>query len=235
MTDCSTMTRRDSWLTERTGAYLLRQERAVLAEALPTIFGYFLVQVGMWGPAGGLLHASPIRAQFVLAPEPDTAPQVRTEPEALPLATDSVDAMLLPHTLEHARDPHCVLREAERVMVGEAHLVILGFHPWGCWALRQRAGAPTPWAGHYVGVRRLREWLAVLGFNTVSVRHYLFRPPLARGLLVRSAFLDHWRWRITAGAYMLVACKRVYGVTPLRLRRAMPKRAFADVANPTVR
>ncbi|MDE1887733.1 MAG: methyltransferase domain-containing protein, partial [Gammaproteobacteria bacterium] len=208
---------------------------AVLAEALPTIFGYFLVQVGLWGPAGGLLHASPIRTQFVLAPEPDTASQVRTEPEALPLATDSVDAMLLPHTLERARDPHSVLREAERVMVGEGHLVVLGFHPWGCWALRQRVGAATPWAGRYVGVRRLREWLAVLGFETASVRHYLFRPPLARGLLVRSAFLDHWRWRITAGAYMLVACKRVYGVTPLRLKRATSKRAFADVANPTVR
>ncbi|MBU6470989.1 MAG: methyltransferase domain-containing protein, partial [Gammaproteobacteria bacterium] len=118
MTDCSTTTRRDSWLVGRTGAYLLRQERAVLAETLPTMFGYFLVQVGMWGPAGGLLHASPIRAQFVLAPEPDAALQVRTEPEALPLAGDSVDAVLLPHTLEHARDPHGVLREAERVMAG---------------------------------------------------------------------------------------------------------------------
>lgn len=235
MTDCSTLTRRNSWFAERTGTYLLRQERAVLAEALPTMFGYFLVQVGMWGPAGGLLHASPIRAQFVLAPESDAALQVRTDPEALPLATDAVDAMLLPHTLEHARDPHSVLREAERVMVGEAHLVILGFHPWGCWALQQRAGAPTPWAGRYVGVRRLREWLAVLGFETVRVRHYLFRPPFARGLLVRSAFLDRWRWRITAGAYMLVARKRVFGVTPLRLRHVTPKRAFVDVANPTAR
>lgn len=225
----------DIWFTERTGAYLLRQERAVLADALPTIFGYFLVQVGMWGPAGGLVHASPIRAQFVLDSGTHAGLQIRGPVEELPLASDSVDAVLLPHTLEHAREPHRLLREAERVLAGEGHLLVLGFHPLGLWALRQRCGAPTPWAGRYVPASRLREWLAVLGFETVMLRHYLFRPPFKRALLVRSAFLDRWRWRMSASAYMLVARKRVFAMTPLRLKRVHPKRAFADVANPTLR
>jgi len=225
----------DSWFAERTGAYLLRQERAVLAEALPTIFGYFLVQVGLWGPAGGLLHASPIRTQFVLDPGAHTGLQIRSSVEDLPLASDSVDAVLLPHSLERAREPHRLLRETERILAGEGHLIVLGFHPLGIWALRQRSGATTPWAGHYVSASRLREWLAVLGFETMMLRHYLFRPPFTRSLLVRSAFLDRWRWRLSAGAYMLVVRKRVFAMTPLRLKRVKPKRAFADVANPTTR
>lgn len=229
------MTDLHSWFESRLGAYLLRQERKVLDEALPTLFGYFLVQVGTWGPVGSLLHASPIRGQYVLDPGRDDALQLRSEFDALPLASDSVDALLLPHTLEHAADPHRVLREAERVLVGEGHLVVLGFQPWNLWALRQRCGSPTPWAGRYVSARRLHEWLAVLGFDTVNLRRYLYRPPFARALLVRSAFLDHWRWRPVASAYMLVARKRVFAVTPLRLRRLKPKRAFADVANPTLR
>ena len=224
-----------AWFAERTGAYLLRQERAVLAQALPTIFGYFLVQVGMWGPAGGLLHASPIRAQFVLASDPDKAAQVRCQIEDLPLASDSVDAVLLPHTLEQLREPHRLLREVERVLVGEGCIIVLGFHSAGLWALRQRLGAATPWMGHYLPAARLQEWLTVLGFETVMRRHYLFRPPFSRGWLVRSAFLDRWHWRATASAYMLVARKRVFGMTPLRLKRVKPKRAFADVAKPTVR
>lgn len=228
-------TQQESWFTERTGAYLLRQECAVLAEVMPTIFGYFLVQVGMWGPVGGLLHTSPIRAQFVLAPDRDAAVQVRSQPEELPLAADSVDAVLLPHTLEHVRDPRRLLRETERVLVGEGHLIVLGFHSWSMWALKQRLGSPTPWAGNYLGVRRLHEWLTVLGFETERVRQYLFRPPVARGLLVRSAFLDAWRWRITASAYMLVARKRVFAMTPLRLKRLKPTRAFADVVKPSAR
>lgn len=225
----------DSWFAERIGVYLLRQERAVLAEALPTIFGYFLLQVGVWGPAGGLLHASPIRSQFVLDSDAHSGLHICGPVEDLPLASDSVDAVLLPHSLEHTREPHRVLREAERVLAGEGHLLVLGFHPLGMWALRQRCGAPTPWAGRYVSASRLREWLAVLGFETVMLRHYLFRPPFTREWLVRSAFLDRWRWRISASAYMLVARKRVFAMTPLRLRRIKPKRAFADVANPTAR
>jgi SAM-dependent methyltransferase len=225
----------DSWFAERTGAYLLRQERAVLAEALPTIFGYFLLQAGMWGPAGGLLHASPIRSQFVLDCGEHVGLQIRGPVEELPLASDSVDAVLLPHTLERSREPHRILREAERVLAGEGHLIVLGFHPLGAWAWRQRFGVPTPWAGRYVSALRLREWLAVLGFETVRLRHYLFRPPFKHVLLVRSAFLDRLRWRISASAYMLVARKRVFAMTPLRLKRAKPKRAFADVANPTAR
>ena len=225
----------DSWFEGRVGAYLLRQERAVLAEALPTIFGYFLVQAGCWGPAGSLLQASPIRNQFVLSARDANGVQLRGHPEYLPFAADSVDALLLPHTLERFKDPHRILREAERVLTGEGHLIVLGFHPWSMWGLRQRLGKPMPWTGHYVRVGRMQEWLTVLGFETVRVRHYLYRPPLARAALVRSAFLDHWRWRITASAYMLVARKRVFAMTPLRLKRAKPKRAFADVANPSVR
>ncbi|MGA9851881.1 MAG: methyltransferase domain-containing protein [Gammaproteobacteria bacterium] len=225
----------DSWFDARLGAYLLRQERAVLAEALPTIFGYFLVQASLWGSAGTLLQASPIRACFVLNSRDVAGVQVRGHPGYLPFASDSVDAVLLPHTLERSGDPHQVLREAERVLTGEGHLIVLGFHPWGLWALHPQFGGRPPWAGHYVRVGRMQEWLTVLGFEIVRMRHYLFRPPFQRRLLVRSAFLDRLRWRISAGAYMLVARKRVFAMTPLRLKHAKPQRAFADVANPTAR
>ncbi|MGH8398922.1 MAG: class I SAM-dependent methyltransferase [Gammaproteobacteria bacterium] len=225
----------DSWFEGRMGSYLLRQERAVLAEALPTIFGYFMVQAGLWGPAGSLLQASPIHAQFVLGSSVHGGMQLRARPDYLPFASDSIDALLLPHTLERSTDPYQVLREAERVLTGEGYLIVLGFHPWGLWALRRQFGGPVPWSGKYVRVGRMQEWLTVLGFETVRVRHYLYRPPFHRRLQVRSAFMDRMRWRICASAYMLVARKRVFAMTPLRLKRVKPKRAFADVANPTIR
>ena len=225
----------DSWFSERMGSYLLRQERAVLAEALPTIFGFFLVQAGLWGPEDTLLQDSPIRARFVLGKHSSVGVQVRGYPGYLPFASDAVDALLLPHTLERANDPHQILREAERVLTGEGHLIVLGFHPWGLWSLRQRLGPATPWVGRYVRAGRLQEWLAVLGFETVRLRHYLFRPPFQHRLQVRSVFLDRLHWRLSASAYMLVARKRVFCVTPLRFKRAKPRRVFAGVAKPTIR
>jgi SAM-dependent methyltransferase len=223
----------NSWFERRTGAYLLRQERVVLGEALPTVFGYFLVQVGAWGPAGALLESSAIRTRFVMDQHYAASIQVCAHPGDLPFTSDSVDALLLPHTLEHSKDPARILREAERVLMGEGHLIVLGFHPWGLWAMRQRFDTVTPWFGNYVSVDRLREWLMVLGFEIVSTRHYLFRPPFQHRLLSRSAFLDRLHWRMTASAYMLIARKRVFAVTPLRLKRVRPRSAFAGVVNPT--
>lgn len=225
----------NSWFERRMGSYLLRQERVVVREVLPTVFGYFLVQAGGWGPAGALLESSTMRARFVLDQQPAAGIHVCAHPGDLPFSSDSVDALLLPHTLEHSKDPARILREAERVLIGEGHLMVLGFHPWGPWAVHQRFSVATPWAGDYVRSGRLREWLTVLGFEIVSVRHYLFRPPFQHRLLSRSAFLDRLRWRMMASAYMLVARKRVFAVTPLRLKRARPRPAFAGVVNPTAR
>ena len=47
----------------------------------------------------------------------------------------------MPHILEFADEPHQVLREVERVLVPEGHLVITGFNPASLWGLRQAAGA----------------------------------------------------------------------------------------------
>lgn len=215
--------------------YLLRQERAVLAGLLPTIFGFFMVQAGSWGPPDSLLQTSPIRARFTCAAACCAGLQLRAEPEYLPFASDSVDAVLLPHTLERCADPYRVLREVERILTGEGHLIVLGFHPWSLWGLWPQYSGTRPWDGKFVRAGRVREWLAVLGFETLHLHHYLYRLPFPRAGLVRSAFLDHLRWRVTAGAYVLVARKRVFAVTPLRLRHSVRKHGFAGVANPTVR
>lgn len=224
-----------AWFRARAGAYLLRQERAVLGEILPTTFGFYLLQAGAWGPSQELLQTSPIRTRVVLDPKAVDA-DLRGEPGYLPFASDSVDAVLMPHTLEHTSDPHQALREAERVLTGEGHLIVLGFHPWGPWGLRQQLGSSPPWAGRYIRATRLREWLAVLGFEILFTRNYLFRPPFTRDvLLVKSRFLDSWRWRLTAGAYMLAARKRVLCLTPLRRTQARPQRAFSGVVKPSTR
>ena len=227
----------DAWWQSKTGAYLLKQERAVLGNALPTIFGYYLVQSGCWGqPPAALLEASAIRARIIVGGCGAAGAAVAGDPAYLPFNNDSVDAVLLPHTLERVAEPEKVLREAERVLHGEGHLLMLGFHPWGPWGLRRFLGRRPPWGGRFLPLWRLKIWLGVLGFEIVEVRHLLHRPPWrSRLLLLRSAFLDRLGWRATAGAYLVVAKKRVFGTTPLRLQRSRPQPAFSGVAKPTTR
>lgn len=226
----------DAWWQGKTGAYLLKQERAALGEVLPTVFGYYLVQSGCWGQPGALLDASPIRTRVIVGDCAAAGTVLVGDPAYLPFNGDSVDAVLLPHTLERVAEPEQVLREAERVLHGEGRLMLLGFHPWGPWGLRRYLGARPAWGGRFLTAGRLKIWLGVLGFEIVEVRQLLFRPPWrSRTLLLRSAFLDRLAWRATAGAYLIVAKKRVFGMTPLGARRARPQPAFGGVAKPTTR
>ncbi|HEX7964118.1 MAG TPA: methyltransferase domain-containing protein [Gammaproteobacteria bacterium] len=225
-----------AWWQTKTGAYLLKQERAALGCTLPTQFGFYLVQSGCWGPPGTLLESSPIRTRLIVGECGEAGAGVSGDPSYLPLASDSVDTVLLPHTLERVAEPEKVLREAERVLHGEGHVVVLGFHPFGPWGLLRYFGARPPWNGRFLSVWRLKIWLRVLGFEVISVRQTLFRPPWrAPGMLLRSAFLDRLGWRLSAGGYMVVARKRVFGMTPLRMKRARPQPAFSGVAKPTIR
>ena len=47
----------------------------------------------------------------------------------LPLASQSMDLVVMPHVLEFSKDPHQILREAERVLMPEGQIIIAGFNP----------------------------------------------------------------------------------------------------------
>jgi SAM-dependent methyltransferase len=218
------------WYGSSLGGEFLDAERQVLDQVLPDLFGYHLLQVG--APAQvNLVECSRISHCMVLdngPPEPHAgaAPHcLYAEAGALPVASDSLDVLLLPHTLEFEANPHQVLREADRTLVPEGHVVVLGFNPWSLWGVwrlltgwRQRA----PWCGRFFSLTRVKDWLALLGFDTLHTRTFFFRPPVRRaGVRRRLAFLERagqrW-WPILGGGYVLVARKRVSTFTPIRPR-----------------
>ena len=70
---------------------------------------------------------------------------VRGHPDAMPVASDSIDIVILPHIIEFEKDPYAILRESERVLVPEGHLVVAGYNAlglMGAWNLLRRHGAP---------------------------------------------------------------------------------------------
>ena len=139
----------------------------------------------------------------------------------LPFEAQSVDLLVMPHTLEFTRDPHRLLREAERVLVPEGQLVILGFNSLSLWGARQAFGKMTgrpfvPAAHDLIAFTRIKDWIKLLGFELERGRFGCYRPPLAReNWLERFAFMeaagDRW-WAIFGAAYMVTAVKRVRGM-----------------------
>jgi SAM-dependent methyltransferase len=168
--------------------------------------------------------------------------RVRSIPEELPLDTKSADVMILPHTLDFCDDPHQVLREVSRVLRPEGHVVILGFNPMSLWGFRRlvaRRPRAAPWCGKFFRLARIKDWLALLDFETTHGMMLYYRPPLHNeGFMHRLHFLDkmgdRW-WPMMAGVYLVVAKKRVVGVTPLPLSWKTKHAVAAGVAQPAAR
>jgi SAM-dependent methyltransferase len=165
----------------------------------------------------------------------------------LPFEAQSVDLLVMPHTLEFTSDPHRLLREAERVLVPEGQLIILGFNSLSLWGVRQSVGKMTgrpfvPSAIDLIAFTRLKDWIKLLGFDLERGRFGCYRPPLASDQwLARYGFMeaagDRW-WPIFGATYMIKAIKRVPGmrlVGPLKVKKPVLAAGLAPAATPNTR
>jgi len=217
-----------SWFADVLGTTLLDQEQAALDEVLQGLFGYYLLQLG-WVSSRDILAESRIRMRMVMdvdRPQALEYPFVRARPDMVPVQGDSLDVVVLQHTLEFADDPHEVLREVDRVLIPEGHVVIVAFNPWsywGMWRMLRRRKRRFPWCGRFLSVTRMKDWMGLLGFDTLQVMPLFFRPPLRNeGVMRRLRFLDKAgarAWPLLAGVNIVVAQKRVATLTPIKLRR----------------
>ena len=81
----------------------------------------------------------------------------------LPLASGSLDGVILHHVLEAAPDPRAVVREVTRALRPGGRLLIAGFNPFSLWSLARLR--PSLRGVKPVSTLRLYDWLAVLGFE----------------------------------------------------------------------
>lgn len=215
-----------AWFSCLPGREIAKEQKAQLDRVLPNLFGYHLLQVGSLADCD-LLSKSRILYRNIVEIDAHehghNYPVVRGSATALPVESDSIDVVVLPHILEFEAQPHDVLRESARVLMPDGHLLICGFNPWsliGCWRYLKRRQQAVPWRGQFLGLARLRDWLALLGFDVLSQDACFFKPPFSNErLLKRLDFLDKIGSRMPAyfsGAYLVLARKRITTLTPVR-------------------
>ena len=230
-----------SWFSSSLGQYLLEREQVYCDQLVSDVFGYNALQFGL--PEYDFLRTSRIAMRCSVGA--GGAVGLRADFRDLPIAGNSVDLVLLPHVLEFHADPHQILREVQRVMMPEGHLVIAGFNPWSLWGvprLRKAAREHYPWCGHFINLPRLKDWLALLGFEIVAGRMGCYAPPFKQEKWRRRcAFMekagDRW-WPVTGGVYFLQAVKRVRGVRlimPKWHERLAPKKNLAAIPQKAAR
>jgi SAM-dependent methyltransferase len=265
-----------AWTDSPPGRYVLDWEQTQLDRVVSDVFGYHALQLGLPQldalrenrmPCRGLVldAASGASAPYTFPrglqrpgngaaqggpaglPAPAGRSAVWCDLLDLPFEAQSVDLIVMPHTLEFTSDPHRLLREAERVLMPEGQLIILGFNSLSLWGARQSVGKMTgrpfvPAAVDLIAFTRLKDWIKLLGFDLERGRFGCYRPPLGSDQwLSRYGFMeaagDRW-WPIFGATYMIKAIKRVRGmhlVGPLKVKKPVLAPGLAPAATPNTR
>lgn len=163
--------------------------------------------------------------------------------DKLALLTDEIDLVLLAHCLENIQNPHEVLREAHRVLKPEGYIFLLGFNPWSIWGLWRRVVRyikRVPWDGQFISISRLKDWLALLGFDIIHTEKYFFRFPFSNANFIRKTRWIEWLGRFIfspfGACYLIQAKKRVITLTPIRPAWQKKKRFISSgVVEPAIR
>jgi SAM-dependent methyltransferase len=214
----------DHWLSHLPGQSVLDAELCVLTNLLKKLSGKHAVLIGTPKQLP-LLKSSVIANQFLISPiRSSEAGGVETELSDLPIASGSVDLVILPHLLEQLDNPRQLLAEACRVVKPEGHIVICGFNPYSLWGLKQMLmkHKNMPWSGRFIQSGLVKKWLGFADFELVNHTMTLFRPPIKRKGLFKCLGCMEWLGRTCfvpfGGVYILVAQAKVIPLTPIKLK-----------------
>ena len=225
----------EQWLQTPLGQYLLAREQAYMDKTVADIFGYNALQIGL--PQLDLLRANRMPLRATVDPAPGAS--LRADATELPITSASADLALLPHVLEFAEAPHQILREVERVLVPDGHVVIACFNPMSLWGMRHSFGKRNdfPWRGRFIHMLRLKDWLALLGFEMAGGAMGCYVPPCtSQKWIDRFKFMDaagdRW-WPFSGAVTFLHAIKRVRGmriITP-QWAQSKPRRELVAASH----
>lgn len=211
------------WQCSRRGRQTLALEERQLKPALAGLFGRHILQIGNWGHGHRLLASAEMHHRAVLGQiaAPDIEAQI--DLEDLPIQTKSVDAVILPHTLEFVRSPHKLLREVDRILNDRGQIIILGFNPWSTLGVRQQLGifrSQLPPSGKFYSVTRICDWLKLLGLETTEIVRYGPILPWNAAQSGRNQLrLGYWLSLVSSN-YLVTARKRIIPLNCIGARQS---------------
>jgi SAM-dependent methyltransferase len=212
------------WFASPLGQHLLGREKFLVESMLARRFGYHLLQLGcseLW-----LHDTSPMGHKFSFCAHAgiQTSHAAIARGEAIPLANESVDLVLMHHALDFSTHQHQLLREVSRVLIAGGDVLIVGFNPYSTWGLRNklhlRRGSTPPWNASPLGSLRVTDWLKLLDFVVINIRYGSYALPVNSHKSIRySGWMENLASRLnwpTGGVYAILARKQVLPLTPIR-------------------
>lgn len=212
------------WYKKPVGKALLKSELVGLTDILPQIFGYYIMQMGSPTNNSKILKTSPIHNRIIADPDTISNPSngslmIQCQPDELPFLPESIDAIVLFHILEFAKNPKAILKEIYTTLMPNGYVIIFGFNPYSLWGMAHlwTKTKETPWLGNWISPGHLRQWLSKIGFHIGDYKTFYFRP--SGNNSEKLLFLEgigQIFWPYWGASYMFVAQKTVIGLTPIK-------------------
>ncbi|MFT4747893.1 MAG: hypothetical protein ACI8XG_001977 [Congregibacter sp.] len=184
-----------------------------IAEVSRKIFGYHLVRLGNLSSQIELV-ACPIKHQVNITSNKQDYTSLLATSDDLPVSENSVDAFLLAHELDFAKDPHQILREVDRTIMPNGYIILTGFNPLSLCGLLKYLPIDKGNVLHearFFSSARVKDWLQLLGFEIVDVKHLLFNELFLQRKLRASSKWSQWCHQylpLLTTMYVIVARKR---------------------------
>ncbi len=154
--------------------------------------------------------------------------KVNAKAYKLPIQTESLDLVIVPHLFEFDAHRFRTMREVHRVLKPGGELVILNFNPFSFYVrfqfLWDKKQADS-WRAHFMSRSRVSDWLKLLNFELLTTAEF----GLDSFFVTNGSFASFTR-RFFSIAYGLKAVKRQYSFIPLTpVTEAKSKLATANI------
>lgn len=139
--------------------------------------------------------------------------KVNAKAFSLPIQTESMDMVILPHLLEFDAQRFQTMREVNRVLKPGGELIILNFNPFSLSVRFQflwDRKLANSWRAHFISRSRVLDWLKLMNFEVLATVEFgldTFKITYGKFALGTSSMF--------AMAYGLKAVKRQYSLIPL--------------------
>jgi len=205
-----------AWYQTPRGKLLKQLEADYIKRSITVSCQQTILQVGGLGWENEFIDCSLYRNFVILDAKnlgSNEAIKIQAKAYHLPLQSDSVDMIILPHLLEFDAYRFQTIREVERVLKPEGIILVLNFNPWSFWIRYQYLWdkkMADSWGGHFISRSRIVDWLKLLNFEiTVSSQFYL-------DSVVSNYGKKSYRKHLFSGtSYAIKAVKRRYNLIPL--------------------
>jgi SAM-dependent methyltransferase len=226
-----------AWYQTPRGKLLKELEAGYLQRSITVSCQQFILQIGGLGWENEFSDCTLYKNYTVLDAKAlgcDETKKIQAKAYCLPLQSDSIDMIIVPHLLEFDSHRFQTMREVERVLKPEGLLVVLNFNPWSLWVRYQYLWdkkMADSWGGHFISRSRILDWLKLLNFEvTVSSEFNLDSVNSKHG-----KFIAHGH-SFFSTAYAIKAIKRRYNIIPLTpVKNESPRLALINSLNPSAR